>query len=425
MRILKLIILLIIVFSIKLNAQNVVHLCVGDNHNFGVPNTLGSIYNWEVQDSTIATITSGNGTEQIMIDLNNAGLFQLMVEEVDVNGCSGYDSILVEVHNLPNPNIFAEGPISFCEGDSVLLQVDSVYSAFLWNNNSNLSYIYADTTANYFVTVTDANGCSNNSNSIFVNASSRPHVNFIIDGVCLGSSTSFINSSTIPLGQTSLSIWYLGNGDVSYGDSISYIYNEIGNYEVSLSVSTDIGCKDSLTQTVSIFDKPSASFTYHPFKISTLKPEISFTNTSVNSVPFLWDFGDSTFSVDLNPSHTYDDPGIYNVMLIVEDINECMDSITKHIIMYYDFVLYVPTAFTPNNDGDNDIFGPKGLRMEKYKSYDFQIYNKWGERIFETTNINEGWDGSDAPTDVYNWILVITDELGEIRKENGLVTLIR
>ena len=93
--------------------------------------------------------------------------------------------------------------------------------------------------------------------------------------------------------------------------------------------------------------------------------------------------------------------------------------------MYYDFVLYVPTAFSPNNDGDNDTFGPKGLRMEKYKSYDFQIYNKWGERIFETTDINEGWDGSDAPKDVYNWILVITDELGEIRKENGLVTLIR
>ena len=70
-------------------------------------------------------------------------------------------------------------------------------------------------------------------------------------------------------------------------------------------------------------------------------------------------------------------------MLIVEDVNECIDSITKQIIMYYDFVLHVPTAFTPNNDGDNDTFGPSGLRMEKYQSYEFQIFNQWGERIFE------------------------------------------
>ena len=92
---------------------------------------------------------------------------------------------------------------------------------------------------------------------------------------------------------------------------------------------------------------------------------------------------------------------------------------------FYDFVLHVPTAFTPNDDGDNDTFGPQGLRMEKYQSYEFSIYNQWGERLFETTDINEWWDGADLPTEVYNWLLIITDELGRVRKENGLVTLIK
>ena len=159
--------------------------------------------------------------------------------------------------------------------------------------------------------------------------------------------------------------------------------------------------------------------------ISTLKPEINFTNTSLNATPFMWDFGDSTSSTQSDPSHIYDDPGIYNVMLIVEDVNACIDSITKQIIMYYDFVLHVPTAFTPNNDGDNDTFGPSGLRMEKYQSYEFQIFNQWGERIFETTDIKEWWAGADFPAEVYNWVLIITDELGKVRKENGLVTLIK
>ena len=98
---LKSIILLLIVFTSQLVAQNTMHLCVGTNHNFGVPYTIGSSYNWQVQaNTTSATITSGNGTEHIIIDLNNSGVFQLLVEETDVNGCIGYDSILVEIHTF-------------------------------------------------------------------------------------------------------------------------------------------------------------------------------------------------------------------------------------------------------------------------------------------------------------------------------------
>ena len=112
-------------------------------------------------------------------------------------------------------------------------------------------------------------------------------------------------------------------------------------------------------------------------------------------------------------------------MLIVKDVNECMDSITKYIVMYYDFVLYMPTAFTPNDDGDNDQFGPQGLRMEKYKSYSFYIYNQWGEIIFETEDINEWWDGADSQHGSYAWAIVIVDELGAKRKKVGNILLIK
>jgi gliding motility-associated-like protein len=156
-----------------------------------------------------------------------------------------------------------------------------------------------------------------------------------------------------------------------------------------------------------------------------LYPQVSFTNTSLNASPILWTFNDTITSVDESPVHSFYDPGVYEIWLTVEDDNQCIDSVQKQIKVYYDYILHVPTAFTPNDDGNNDSFGPSGWRMEKYKEYQFIIYNQWGDKVFETTDILDQWDGIGAPTDVYSWVLLITDELGKVRKENGVVILIR
>ena len=100
MRKLKSVILLLIVFTGSIAAQSTLHLCVGStDHNFAVPYTNGSTYQWVVQGNpNIATITSGNGTEHIKLDLNNTGVFKLVVAETDVNGCNGSDSIFINLH---------------------------------------------------------------------------------------------------------------------------------------------------------------------------------------------------------------------------------------------------------------------------------------------------------------------------------------
>jgi len=420
------IILFLIAFSTPVLAQNTVHLCVGNDHNFGVPNNPSSLaFNWQVSDLSLATIISGNGTEYITMDLNNSGVFQLLVEETDINGCTGYDSILVEIHKLPMPNIFALGPISFCEGDSVLLQVDSVYSSFLWNNNSNSIYLYADTIANYFVNVIDTNGCSNRSNIINVDVHPNPEADFIVDGICVKTASQLLNTSTVSMGDIVSSIWYLGNGEVIKGDSLLHTYNFAGDYFTELFVTSNYGCIDSIGKFYSIYNNPIASFEYTPFTISTLQPEMNFITNTANYNSFFWDFGDSIYSFIPSPIHEFEAPGTYDVWLTVADSNQCVDSVMHRITMYYDFVLYVPTAFTPNDDGDNDQFGPQGLRMEEYKSYSFYIYNQWGEIIFETEDINEWWDGADSQHGSYAWAIVIVDELGAKRKEVGNVMLIR
>jgi gliding motility-associated-like protein len=426
MRKLKAIILLLIVFAAQITAQDIVHLCVGDSHNFAVPYTNGSVYDWKMENTPIATITSGSGTEHITMNLTSSGTFQLIVEELNINGCFGYDSILVEIHDKPTPIISALGPVQVCLGIDVILQVNTIFDSYLWSDGSSASELVVDSTGDYSVIVTDEFGCVNNSNAILVDVqSANATADFYFEGICVNSPTTFLSTSSSVGGVINSLSWDFGNGVQYYSDSVSVSYSLVGDYQVSLFIESAAGCKDSIIKTITIFGNPTANFTYNPYTISTLNPEINFINTSTNGALYLWDFGDSIYSEIESPSHIYDDPGAYDVMLIIEDVNECMDSITKYIVMYYDFVLHVPSAFTANDDGNNDSFCPQGLRMDKYESYEFSIFNRFGEIIFETDKINECWNGEDSQHGSYAWVIVIVDELGAERKKVGSVLLIK
>ena len=150
------------------------------------------------------------------------------------------------------------------------------------------------------------------------------------------------------------------------GDSLLYTYTYAGDYFTQLFVTSDYGCLDSIGKWYSIYNPPIASFEYNPFSFSTLQPEMNFVTTTSNFISVFWDFDDSTYSILSNPLHEFEDPGIYDVMLMVSDSNQCVDSVIHRITMYYDFVLFIPNTFTPDKDGINDKFGPKGIRMEKY-----------------------------------------------------------
>ena len=194
------------ILSYGLYAQDIVSLCQGESHNFGVSLTQGSVYNWQIQNNNIAYISSGNGTNNITVELDSPGIFKLFVEEVDINGCKGYDSIMVEINQLPSPSISYTGSLSFCEGDSVLLKLNSEYNSFLWSNTSTLNSTYVTTTGNYYATVTDSNGCVNTTNSLYIQVSQNPEADFIIIGSCLGSPTTFINNSASTFPCTTIRI---------------------------------------------------------------------------------------------------------------------------------------------------------------------------------------------------------------------------
>ena len=167
----------------------------------------------------------------------------------------------------------------------------------------------------------------------------NPIADFIINGICANIPSQFMNTSTVSTGNIVSSIWYLGNGDVVNGDSLLYTYTFSGDYYTQLFVTSDYGCLDSIGKWYSIYNNPIASFEYNPFTVSTLQPEMNFVTTTSNFISVFWDFDDSTYSVLPNPLHEFEGPGIYDVMLMVTDSNQCIDSVMHRITMYYDFVL--------------------------------------------------------------------------------------
>ena len=422
---LKAIILLLIVFATQIVAQDTVHLCVGNDHNFGVTDNPTSRFSWDLDTDSFATFASAPDTHHILIDLNNKGVCLLVVEEEDLNGCFGYDSIWIEIHDLPIPIISALGPTSFCKGDSVLIELDSVFSAFLWNNNETSIYIYADSTNDYSVIVTDTNGCKDTSNIINVNVNPNPDADFIVDGFCVRTPIQFVNNSTISSGNITSNIWHFENGDVVNQDTLMYNYEFAGDYYAELFVTSDSACVDSIEKPYTIYNNPIASFEYNPFTVSTLQPEMNFIVQTPNYSSIIWKFDDSSYSVLANPLHEFEKAGTYDVWLTIIDTNQCVDSVMHTIIMYYDFVLYMPNTFTPNGDAMNETFGPKGIRMLEYKSYEFMVFSNWGAKVFGTDNPKDFWDGRNAIDGTYSWLIKIKDELGKIRQKTGSVLLIR
>ena len=158
-------------------------------------------------------------------------------------------------------------------------------------------------------------------------------------------------------------------------------------YEVIVTDDCQTMSVSGLTQIEVI--KPNADFSIISNTLYQGIP-ITFQNLSSNGTSYDWLFGDGIGSQLTHPNHVYSDAGSYFVTLIAEDANGCLDSIVKPITIEEEFYIYIPNTFIPDNDRINETFsgsfiGVSGINME--------IYNRWGELIFESDDINFEWDG--------------------------------
>ena len=420
---------LIVVFLLSFlvgYSKDTTYVCIDDStHNFFVQPQINSFYDWKLVNETngIANIVSGNGSENIFIDLNKTGIFRVIVTETDSNGCLGIDSLLVKVVPNPSPKISSIDGTSACEGDSINLILDSNYNDIVWNNGNTTSSIYVSRTGIYNSSVTNKYGCSALSNSISIVINELPKSDFSFTGNCVNSLTTFINTS-ISIDSISVLEWEIESS--KYNEEIlEYTFTSTGNYDVKLYVETKNGCKDRVTRNIEILNNPVAQYSFYTTNPIDNDSIVYFTNLSQNGVNFTWDFGDSSSSSSENPSHTYQNSGVYNVQLTVIDANMCVDSIVKQIAIKLNFDFYLPNSFTPDGNSLNDSFGPVGKLLEKCTNYEFSIYNRWGERVFFTNDIKMRWNGEKAQDGYYIWTISLDDELGNNIKESGEVKILK
>ena len=194
--------------------------------------------------------------------------------------------------------------------------------------------------------------------------------------------------------------WFFGDGELSYESAPAHAYLNPGGYDITFSITSLIGCEYTNFQPnlLQVYTPPYVGFTASPQPTRVPDTEIEFEAVnSSNVVDWYWLF-DSINSLGTsgvpNPDFTFpiDEGGDYPVTLVVTDENGCSSQITRIIEIQDMFALYIPTAFSPNNDGVNDAFFVQGADIDPAR-FEMRIVNRWGNLVFETNDVNEVWFG--------------------------------
>ena len=255
-------------------------------------------------------------------------------------------------------------------------------------------------------------------------------VSFSADPVhCAPARVFFDNASQFSPGAEFL--WEFGDSTTSSLEEPRHVYSEPGVYDVALTVYNSIGCVDTqrveLPQLIQVNPSPTALLVADTTYQSFLTPEIVFTDLSENFTNTWLYPGDGSLLENPSGPYRYTRPGNFNAILIAENEFGCIDSSLLKITIEPYFAVFIPNAFTPNGDGINDTYGPI---VQGAKQYRMRIYDRWGHLAFESTDLNERWDGrilssrDIAPDGVFTMVLDILDyELNEHRYYEKVVLL--
>jgi len=394
---------------------------------------------------------------------NIEGPQKFILAYTDNNGCADTETYNVFVRTQPEINI-PQKPLDACEGAPLNISAVSKFSdnKVFWSklsgsdgtidniNAENIKYANGANDAikkeaNLLVTTVPlANDvCPPVSDSIKLIYYLFPNLSPIDNFKgCVPLLTNWNVTETKGINPTDLTYqWVFGNGDSSKLSNPTNIqYNIQNQYPVYVIVTNEKGnCKDTALGSVEAYPIPNAKFYTDPKYHTTvaLPKFIMYNQSSVVQNPFnptlsyMWDFGTSKPDTSMmqSPRFAYSrDTGKYLIRLLVKTNHGCFDTASQWIHIGPDIIVFVPDVFTPNEEGPgtNETFAPVATN---FKSIQMIIYNRWGEKIYETSDINKGWDGKSknepCSQDVYVYHIVVTSFEDKEYFYDGTLTLLR
>ena len=366
-----------------------------------------------------------------------SGSLQLILTTPGEFGClPDSDTLDVTFKASPVANFSAN---EACFGDNTIFTdlsttTDGIVDNWTYNFGDLTTSIASDPLHNYpgpgDYTVTLIVGASNGCFDTVVadvTVNPVPLADFSTTVACAGSITDFTDLSTISSGSIVSWMYEFENGvSVSFDQNPGYIFSAPGTFPVTLEATSDLGCVGTVTHDVNVLAGPVADFLMVPNPALALEP-VTYTDLTISGSPLIawfWDFGDESGGNQQNEIHNYAEGGEFVVTLTVTDQNGCVDTASHTILVA--MLPLVPTAFTPNGDGENDFFL---IRGGPFSAVDFRVYNSWGEQIFQSNDASVGWDGTyqgtDAQMGVYTWTFQVEIAGGRIISKSGDVNLIR
>ncbi|GAO41328.1 T9SS C-terminal target domain-containing protein [Flavihumibacter petaseus] len=402
-------------------------------------------YVWSFGDGSPDVKTTDG---QIQHTYNNVGLFRVRLISIDSNTCNIADTSYIHVKvsaaeaqldftgakqlpcesltfkftNLSTPPAgysFTDSSFlwDFGDGTTLITGVQPVVHSFASAGSYQVRMVLRDT---IFCNVDDA---------IIKEYYLSPLVkaDFIIPNGCAPYNAIITNTSIA--GMTWL--WDFGDGTTSTEKTPVKIFNNAGTYQVTLTATDPNTCNvtDRITKSVLVQDKPTAAFTYAPVVPVENTPHI-FTNTSSpDAISFNWSFGDGETQATTSRAqveHQYNSSGRFDVCLEATNASGCVDTVCQPVEAIVVPRIDLPNAFTPLGNAPNNIFYVKGFGISKMR---FMIYNRFGQKVFESHTVKGGWDGRYngvvQPMDVYAYVLEVEFIDGTRTTKKGDITLIR
>jgi gliding motility-associated-like protein len=407
--------------GVNVTAANADVLCFGGSTGSATATPQGGqspyTYSWSTTPAQTTAVATGLA----------AGTYTVTI--TDGMGCTSTTTVTINqpLQLTATANLVND---ALCNGSS-----DGAASVTGTGGTGSLSYAWStspvQTTANatglsmgtYIVMVTDANGCTATS-SVTINQPTPLQTSIFFDAANCGMNDG--QSTVIATGAT---------GPYSFSWSTTPPQTTATATGLSVGVYTCTvtdanGCTSTIAVNVIDTASPVANFVANPSTVYITNPVVFFTDLSLNASTWYWNFGDpgdTTSSSLQHPVHTFSDTGTFCIWLFISN-TVCTDSFQVCIRVLPETQLFVPNAFTPNGDGKNDLFMPLGVYVEEFQMW---IFDRWGDMIFTTTDMRQGWDGKAnggakiAQEDVYVWVINYTDNQNRKIRKVGHVSLIR